>query len=63
MTLFEPFREWQQEIGDIAREVVGVISYTDFDSHQYETLYRLGVDVLNSDAGMVVEFLAQRQIT
>jgi hypothetical protein len=61
-TLFHSFREWQEEHDDLTLETVGVITYTDFAGNRYETHYRIGVDVLNTDGSMVVEFLEQRQI-
>lgn len=60
--LAESLRDWQQEIGDPKRETVGVITYTDFDGRRYESYYRLGIDVQNRDAGIVVEFLEQRRM-
>lgn len=60
--LFPCFREWQAEHGDHGLETVGTIYYGDFDGNRYITYYRLGVDVLNADGGMVVEFLEQRKV-
>jgi hypothetical protein len=62
LDLFPSFREWQQEHGDLSLETVGTIAYADFDGGRYETLYRVGVDVLSSDGGMVVEFIEQRRV-
>jgi len=60
--LSESFRDWQQELGDLTRETVGVITYMDFEGRRYETYYRIGIDVQNRDGGMVVEFIEQRQL-
>lgn len=60
--LLKPFREWQTELGDPARETVGKVYYDDFDGNRYVTFYRLGVDVLNRDSGMAVGFLEQRRL-
>jgi hypothetical protein len=60
--LFAPFREWQAELGDTGRETVGKIYYDDFEGNRFVTYYRIGVDVLNRDAAMVVEFLEQGRV-
>jgi hypothetical protein len=62
LSVLTPFRKWQQQLDDHSRETVGTITYGDFEGRRYVTYYRLGIDVLNADTGMVVEFLAQRLI-
>ena len=61
MTLFHPFRAWQQNIGDLSREATGRVTYKDVHGCTYETIYQIGVDVLNSDGGMVVRFVGSKK--
>ena len=59
--LFSPFRDWQREVGDLSREATGRVTYKDVHGYTYETIYQIGVDVLNSDGGMVVRFVGSKK--
>ena len=61
MTLFHPFRAWQQDIGDLTREATGRVTYKDVHGGAYETTYQMGVDVLNRDGSMVVRFMGSKK--
>ena len=59
--LFDPFRDWQREVGDMSCEATGRVTYKDVHGCTYETTYQIGVDVLNSDGGMVVRFVGSKK--
>ena len=52
LRLFRVLRGWQN--GDWGREATGHIRYKDIGGMNRETWYRIGVDVLNRDGGIVV---------
>ena len=60
MTLFHPFRAWQQDIGDWTRETTGRVTHKDTHGGTHETTYELGVDIRNSDGSMVVRYVGSK---
>ena len=57
--LFRVLRGWQSETEDWGREVAGRIRYKDLNGVHHETKYRVGIDVLNRNAGLVVRVDSQ----
>lgn len=53
-------RAWQDETGEVARQAVGRIRYSDHSRREFVTYYSVGIDVMNTESGIVVRFLEQR---
>ena len=52
--MFRLLRDWQNSINDLGAEVEGRVQFKDEDGMGHETRYKVGVDVLNRDSGIVV---------
>ena len=54
LRLFRALRGWQSDTKDWGREVTGHIKYKDLNGVNRKTTYKIGIDVLNQDCGVVV---------
>ena len=59
--LFRALRGWQSDTEDWGREVTGHIQYKDLNGVDRKTTYKVGVDVLNRDCGVVVRLVTDQR--
>ena len=57
---FVLLRNWQYAINGLEAEVEGIIRYKGAKSTPCKTQYRIGIDVLNRDSGLVVRVVHER---
>ena len=61
LRLFRVLRGWQSETEEWDREITGFVRYKDLNGVGHETIYRIGVDVLNRESGLVLRVVREPQ--